>query len=131
MSCLPTLHIPVDILVHQRDLSSVQVSTNAGITIQDYISADSGFILVAPLPEGKSDIAGVDPSYMLDKVRFGVPQFPCKGDLGFRSIPWTTATCWTTDQIGSNMGGLIAGIVDVCRFSTSVGGTEPTEKSTP
>jgi len=45
-----------------------KVSTNAGITIQDYISADSGFILVAPLPEGKSDIAGVDPSYMLDKV---------------------------------------------------------------
>lgn len=55
-------------LLRPSSRSSVQVSTNAGITIQDYISADSGFILVAPLPNGKSDIDGVDPSYMLDKV---------------------------------------------------------------
>ena len=75
MCCFSTPHIPADLLAHQHALSSVQVSTNAGITIQDYISADSGFILVAPLPEGKSDIDGVDPSYMLDKVRFGDLRF--------------------------------------------------------
>ncbi|EKX43558.1 hypothetical protein GUITHDRAFT_110364 [Guillardia theta CCMP2712] len=43
-----------------------KLSTNAGITVQDYITAESAFVLVAPA-QGHS-VSDLPPEYVLDKV---------------------------------------------------------------
>ena len=43
-----------------------KVSTNTGIAVQNYVTAESAYVLVAPA--NSDDVAELDPLYVLDKV---------------------------------------------------------------
>ena len=46
-----------------------KVSTNTGIAVQNYVTAESAYVLVAPAEvESIDDVAAIDPKYVLDKV---------------------------------------------------------------
>ncbi len=50
-----------------------QISTNTGIAIQDYITADSAYVIVCPASDKPTateaaDASELDPSYLLSKV---------------------------------------------------------------
>lgn len=44
-----------------------QVSTNTGIAVQNYVTAESAYVLVAPAGEAAS-VEDLKPNYVLDKV---------------------------------------------------------------
>ena len=79
-----------------RLVGAHQVSTNTGIAVQNYVTAESAYVLVAPAGEAAS-VEELKPKYILDKVSsfelsWGEHAL-CASHVFSASCAWVRATC--------------------------------------
>eukprot|EP00281_Chroomonas_sp_CCMP1168_P030023 CAMPEP_0206242000 /NCGR_PEP_ID=MMETSP0047_2-20121206/16815_1 /ASSEMBLY_ACC=CAM_ASM_000192 /TAXON_ID=195065 /ORGANISM="Chroomonas mesostigmatica_cf, Strain CCMP1168" /LENGTH=307 /DNA_ID=CAMNT_0053666973 /DNA_START=23 /DNA_END=943 /DNA_ORIENTATION=- len=85
------------IIINFQKPSKWKISTNVGIAIQDYITSDSAYVLVAPNAPGVSSLKDIDSKYPLDKV------FDIRGRYGtFGKVDAITVTKKKVEKEGTN-----------------------------